>query len=99
MKKIILLAVMLVIAPAFAQTHVKPYIRKDGTYVEGHYRSAPDGNRYNNYSTQGNANPYTGQPGTINPYNEAYKVPAYHAPRYAIPSSTLYGAPKDDADE
>lgn len=33
-------------------------------YVEPHMRSAPDGNFYNNWSTKGNVNPYTGQPGT-----------------------------------
>lgn len=29
--------------------YVDGYSRKDGTYVEPHYRSAPDGNPYNNY--------------------------------------------------
>jgi hypothetical protein len=53
---------------AFAQVHVDGYTRSDGTYVAPHYRSAPDGNVFNNYSTQGNTNPYTGQPGTVNPY-------------------------------
>jgi len=32
--------------------------------VQPHYRSAPDGNFYNNWSTKGNVNPYTGVPGT-----------------------------------
>lgn len=44
--------------------HVRGYYRKDGTYVQPHYRSAPDGNFYNNWSTRGNVNPYTGEPGT-----------------------------------
>ena len=44
--------------------HVKGYYRKDGTYVRPHYRSAPDRNFYNNWSTKGNINPYTGKPGT-----------------------------------
>ena len=57
-------------ATAFAQTYVKPHIRKDGTYVEGHYRSAPDNSRINNYGSQGNYNPYTGEKGTVNPYNQ-----------------------------
>ena len=30
-------------------------------------RSTPDSNRLNNWSTQGNVNPYTGQPGTRSP--------------------------------
>jgi hypothetical protein len=40
---------------------VKPYVRRDGTYVAGHYRTAPDGNPYNNYSYPGNTNPHTGR--------------------------------------
>src|SRR5690242_11556610 len=44
---------------------VKGYYRKDGTYVQPHKRSAPDGNFDNNWSTKGNVNPYTGKPGTL----------------------------------
>ena len=43
------------------------YYRKDGTYVRSHYRSAPDGNPYNNYSYPGNTNPYTGEVATGKP--------------------------------
>ncbi|RQQ54279.1 hypothetical protein [Burkholderia stagnalis] len=46
---------------------VSGYTRSDGTYVQPYHRTAPDGNPYNNYSTQGNVNPYTGQPGYKNP--------------------------------
>ena len=45
---------------------VKGYTRKDGTYVQPHHRSAPDGNFYNNWSTTGNVNPYTGEEGKLN---------------------------------
>jgi hypothetical protein len=44
--------------------YVHDYYRKDGTHVRAHYRSAPDGNPCNNWSTEGNINPYTGQLGT-----------------------------------
>lgn len=44
--------------------HVREYVRQDNTYVAPHYRSAPDGNTSNNWSTQGNVNPYTGKVGT-----------------------------------
>ncbi|HTK30699.1 MAG TPA: hypothetical protein VL332_01955 [Candidatus Saccharimonadaceae bacterium] len=44
--------------------YVHGYMRKDGTYVQPHMRSVPDGNFNNNWSTQGNVNPYTGQPGS-----------------------------------
>jgi hypothetical protein len=49
--------------PAYASVHVNGYFRKD-TYVQPHYRSNPDGNFNNNWSTKGNINPYTGQKGT-----------------------------------
>jgi hypothetical protein len=55
-------------APAFADQLVNGYVRKDGTYVAPHLQSAPDNNAYNNYSSKGNTNPYTGQAGTRDPY-------------------------------
>jgi hypothetical protein len=60
-------AALLVATAASAQVYVQGYTTKDGTYVAPHYRSAPDGNPYNNWSTRGNVNPYTGQVGTRNP--------------------------------
>jgi hypothetical protein len=44
--------------------HVDGYYRKDGTYVQPHYRSRPDGNFNNNWSTKPNVNPFTGEMGT-----------------------------------
>lgn len=46
-----------------ADTYVNGYRRSDGTYVQPHHRSDPDGNPYNNYSHRGNVNPYTGERG------------------------------------
>ena len=46
---------------ALAQVRVEGYYRRDGTYVQPHVRTAPDGNPYNNYSFPGNYNPNTGQ--------------------------------------
>ena len=66
-----------------AQTvQVDGYYRKDGTYVAPHYRTAPDSNPYNNWSTRGNVNPYTGQSGTVNPYPQPYTP----SPLYGTPS-------------
>ena len=48
----------------FADTYVNGYTKKDGTYVSGYTRSSPDSTNTNNYSTQGNTNPYTGSEGT-----------------------------------
>lgn len=69
MKKIILASLVCFTGIASAQTYVKPHVRSDGTFVQGHVRSAPNGTRSDNYGTQGNMNPYTGQMGTLSPYN------------------------------
>jgi hypothetical protein len=45
-------------------TYVPGYTRSDGTYVQGHYRTLPDASRSNNYSSEGNVNPYTGRRGS-----------------------------------
>ena len=54
------------IVGAMAQVHVTGYYRKDGTYVEPHWRSNPNSTTSDNWSTRGNANPYTGEVGTRN---------------------------------
>ena len=48
----------------FADQYVKPHMRKNGSYVQGHYRSDRDYIRSNNWTQKGNYNPHTGQPGT-----------------------------------
>jgi len=53
---------------AAQSTYVQPYMKNNGTLVEGHYRNQPNGTKLDNYSSQGNVNPYTGQAGTVNPY-------------------------------
>ena len=68
MKKFLLLLVACIIgglATVDAQVYVKGYYRKDGTYVQGHYRSEPNHTNHDNYSTQGNVNPYTGKKGAV----------------------------------
>jgi hypothetical protein len=50
--------------PSIYGVHVSPYVRRDGTYVDSHYRSVPDGIFENNWSSKGNINPHTGKPGT-----------------------------------
>jgi hypothetical protein len=56
------------VGPAFAgDVYVHGYTRRDGTYVQGYHRTTPDSNPYNNYSTKGNVNPWTGKPGTVDP--------------------------------
>jgi len=43
---------------------VHGYTTKNGTYVQPHMQTNPNGTRSDNWSTKGNTNPYTGQPGT-----------------------------------
>src|SRR5262249_2716458 len=47
---------------------VRGQVRRDGTYVQPHWRSAPDSSYNNNWSTYPNFNPYTGKPGSRAPY-------------------------------
>ncbi len=44
------------------------YIKRDGGYVAPHQRTNPNSTRSDNYSTQGNTNPWTGKQGTRNPW-------------------------------
>lgn len=53
---------------ADAAVYVRGYTRSNGTYVMPHYRSNPNSYRYDNYSTKGNYNPYTGKAGARSYY-------------------------------
>src|SRR3546814_17762696 len=58
-----------VVSAASAQSvYVKPHVRSDGTFVQGHNRTAPNETIRDNYSTSPNYNPYTGKRGTVDPY-------------------------------
>lgn len=48
---------------ADAATRVSGYTTKRGTYVAPHYRSDSNSRKYDNYSSRGNYNPYTGKKG------------------------------------
>jgi|APSaa5957512535_1039671.scaffolds.fasta_scaffold14263_5 hypothetical protein len=48
----------------FADVWVEGYTKRNGAYVPGHYRSSPNSTQLDNYSYQGNVNPYTGKIGT-----------------------------------
>ncbi len=67
MKQLILFILIASTLQTFSQVRVSGYYRKNGTYVQPHYRSNPDGNPYNNWSYPGNVNPYTGKVATGNP--------------------------------
>jgi hypothetical protein len=76
--------------------YVRGYIRSDGTYIMPHHRSAPDKSFWNNWSTQGNVNPYTGKLGarTSPSYSyPTYRLPSYSTPSYELPSYPSYSSP------
>lgn len=45
------------------------YVTRNGTTVSGGYQTNPNGTRNDNWSTRGNTNPFTGQPGYKAPYS------------------------------
>jgi hypothetical protein len=65
--------------------YVNGYYRRDGTYVRPHYRTRPDGNFWNNWSSYGNINPYTGAVG--------YRLPSYDYTIRRLPAPS-YGSLK-----
>lgn len=54
---------MILTSTALSAVYVKGYTKKNGTYVRGHHRTAPNNTVNDNYSTYGNTNPYTGERG------------------------------------
>ena len=82
MRTAILGAFCLLLLPsaAMADDWVNAYTRRDGTYVGGYWRTERNGNPYDNYSTRGNVNPYTGVPGYKDPYSSGEETRPW-APR------------------
>ncbi len=77
-----------------APVHVSGYTRSNGSYITPHMRSAPDGNVYNNWTTRGNINPYTGVPGTKSPFVSAVIAARNNFNSYSVTSggtSTVLG--------
>jgi hypothetical protein len=95
-KALLGLAALLLMDVAFADNYTRPYTRRDGTTVPGHYSSEPNSVRHDNYSGRGNTNPYTGEQGSAR--HEFTTPPAYntgrdHSNSYSQPSSNPYGNP------
>lgn len=75
MKKLILILALLVGILSFSAsveaktTRVRGYYKPStGSYVAPHYKTTPNRSKFDNFSTKGNYNPYTGKKGTVNPY-------------------------------
>ncbi len=64
---------------ALGDNYTKPYVRSDGTYVQGHMSSEPNQYRFDNYSGRGNVNPYTQERGSQR--HEFTDPPAYNLGR------------------
>lgn len=74
---------------SFSQVYVNGYYRKNGTYVEPHYRSSPNSSPYDNFSFPGNINPYSGKISIGNPdtylenyYNKKNSSSSYNSNSY-----------------
>jgi hypothetical protein len=86
------IAVLSTLTTGFSQYYTSGYTTRSGTYVQGHYRSNPDGNINNNWSTRGNYNPYTGAAGTRNPnYNTGYGYGGYGGSTRGSSYYSIYG--------
>jgi hypothetical protein len=87
---VILVVVCATTLTADAAVRVRGYYRSNGTYVQPHYRSNPDGNFWNNWSTYPNINPYTGAIGTRRTpsYSGSY---SWSSPSYNWGSSSSWG--------
>ncbi len=75
MKKLFLVLALLVGVLSFSisaearTTRVRGYYKPStGSYVAPHYKTTPNRSKFDNFSTKGNYNPYTGKKGTVNPF-------------------------------
>jgi len=55
-------------APKIGPSYHSGYVTKRGTYVQPHYQTAPNQTKVDNWSSKPNVNPFTGKPGTKDPY-------------------------------
>lgn len=54
---------------SYGSTRVRGhYNRGSGSYTMPHRRTKSDSSKFNNWSTKGNVNPYTGRKGSKGPY-------------------------------
>ena len=75
MLTILALLATITFANAQGYHYTRGYYRSNGTYVQPHWQTNPDGNIYNNWSTYPNVNPFNGRQGTIYPDRGLYTMP------------------------
>ena len=84
MNRIVLISLFLLFPTlAGADQYVSPHFRSNGAYVEGYYRSSPNGTTLDNYSHQGNINPYTGDKGYHTDTVQPYSLPSLNSYDYS----------------
>lgn len=64
----ILLGFLFSALPGFSSVRVRNYIRRNGTFVRSHWRTSPNHTRFDNWSTRGNVNLFTGKKGYRKPF-------------------------------
>ncbi len=73
---LVLIALTLISTNASADKYVGGYTKKDGSYVQGHYKSDSDSNRYNNKGSQSNGgsqrDEYSSGTGATNKSNSSW---------------------------
>jgi len=70
----VFVGLLIAATPVEATTRVRGYWKpRTGTYVMPHYRSNPNKSTFDNWSTKGNFNPYTGKRGTRDPFRSSFK--------------------------
>lgn len=68
----VFISLLVVATPAEATSRVRGYYKPStGTYVQPYYRSSPNRSTFDNWSTRGNYNPYTGKSGTQSPFKSS----------------------------
>lgn len=80
MKKILLIAILVGASTAQAKTSIRSHTRINRSYVAPHIQNSPAGTTLDNYSTQGNYNPYSGAKKHRTPtYGGGYSVPSFQS--------------------
>ena len=78
------------VAEVEASVRVRGHFRRDGTWVQPHFRSSPNRNPFDNWSFPGNLNPHTGRivPGNPDTYLQNYyqRPSPRHSPSWRSPS-------------
>lgn len=65
-----LLAVIILLVSSISQVdaasrYQRGYFKSSGTYVQPHFKTQPNSYKFDNYSSKGNTNPFTGKKGRV----------------------------------